>query len=83
MPESLTLDEFLSAVDEIAAHKKQKDHDDCEFCYWMGKLPLNFKAYICMDKKNFDNFMYLYIGLKLGRRQAFAEAMDMLNLGPT
>ena len=87
MPESISMDDFMSAIEEIKSHRDLTTHEDCQQCLWVAELirsaPTFWDLMVHLEPDGWDTLdiiMFLYVGLKLGRRQAYDEAMKLARL---
>jgi len=80
MSETITKADYISALSEVIAHRDLEDHRNCDFCKWVHKMVLEDKDFVEQMLSDrvapvdpFEALMFLYMGVKLGRRQATTE----------
>lgn len=84
------MEQFESALSEVAMHRQLADHGSCDFCNWLVKMAEGERnrellRHFTSDSTTFtksDLLLFMYVGLKLGRRQATEEILKTEGLGP-
>ena len=84
-PESISVQELESALSEIRAHRElPENHKECDLCNWLERF-VAANPEIARKILNevelagvsyMDALLFLYLGIKLGRRQILEEMVE-------